>query len=175
MLRTAHTADLDAATLRAVRSLMDGAFGGEFTDDDWDHTLGGVHLLVSEGGAVVGHGAVVRRQLLHGSRTLRCGYVEGVAVRAERRGRGLGTALMEEAARIVRGGYDAGALSGTDAAMPLYERLGWQRWRGPLSALTPRGVERTPGDDDSVLVLPVTMPLDLDGELTCDWRPGEPW
>jgi aminoglycoside 2'-N-acetyltransferase I len=175
MLRTAPTADLGAATLRAVRSLMDDAFGGEFSDDDWDHLLGGVHVLAVEGDAVVGHAAVVRRQLIHGGRTLRCGYVEGVAVRADRRRRGLGKALMEEAGRIVRGGYDVGALSGTEAGMPLYERLGWQRWRGPLSALTPQGVERTPDDDDSVHVLPASADLDPDGELTCDWRAGEVW
>ena len=49
-MRTAHTADLDAATLTAARSLMHAVFCGEMTDHDWEHALGGVHALVWERG-----------------------------------------------------------------------------------------------------------------------------
>ena len=59
--------------------------------------------------------------------------------------------------------------------MPLYVSLGWQRWRGPLSALTPSGIVPTPEEAGSVYVLPVATELDLDGELTCDWRDGDVW
>jgi aminoglycoside 2'-N-acetyltransferase I len=52
---------------------------------------------------------------------------------------------------------------------------GWKRWQGPTSALTPAGVARTEDDDGSVYVLPLTAPLDLAGELTCDWRDGDVW
>jgi aminoglycoside 2'-N-acetyltransferase I len=41
--------------------------------------------------------------------------------------------------------------------------------------LTPTGVSRTPDDDGSVYVLPIDATLDTDGELTCDWRLGDPW
>jgi aminoglycoside 2'-N-acetyltransferase I len=44
-----------------------------------------------------------------------------------------------------------------------------------LSALTPDGVVRTEDDDGSVYVLPVAVPLDLSGELACDWRDGDVW
>jgi hypothetical protein len=53
-MRTAHTADLDAATLAAARMLLDEAFAGDFGGDDWDHTLGGIHALAYEGGELVG-------------------------------------------------------------------------------------------------------------------------
>ena len=56
-----------------------------------------------------------------------------------------------------------------------YAARGWQPWQGPTSALTPEGVVRTPEDDDGVYVLPVAAPLDLAGELTCDWRDGDVW
>jgi len=172
-MNTAHTADVDAETLAGIRALMDEVFRGDYSDDDWDHALGGMHIWTTgDDGAVVGHASVVRRQLLHAGRTLRCGYVEAVGVRESHRRRGVAGGLMETAARIVRGGYDIGALSSTEQAMPLYERMGWQRWRGPLSALTPRGVEPAP---DEVFVLPVHGELDLDGELTCDWRDGDVW
>ena len=47
-VRTAHTADLDAATLRAARALLDDVFRGRFSDHDWEHALGGVHALAWE-------------------------------------------------------------------------------------------------------------------------------
>ena len=49
------------------------------------------------------------------------------------------------------------------------------RWQGPLSALTPSGVTRTEDADGAVYVLPVSLPLDLTAELTCDWRDGDVW
>ena len=174
-MRTAHTADLDAATLAKLRALLDAAFAGDFGDDDWEHALGGVHALGYEGAEIVAHAAVVQRRMVHGGRALRCGYVEGVAVGADARRRGHGAAVMEAVERVIRGAYEVGALSTTDAGIPLYDSRGWNRWRGPTAALTPRGVERTPEDDGSVYVLPVGVPLDLSGELVCDWRDGDLW
>jgi aminoglycoside 2'-N-acetyltransferase I len=34
---------------------------------------------------------------------------------------------------------------------------------------------RTPGEAGAVYVLPVTVDLDVTGELTCDWRDGDVW
>jgi aminoglycoside 2'-N-acetyltransferase I len=96
-------------------------------------------------------------------------------VRADRRGRGLGAALMGALEHVLRGAYDLGALGAADAAVRLYEARGWKRWRGPTSALTPTGIRRTQDDDGSVYVLPLATPLDLDGALTCDWRDGDVW
>ena len=62
----ARTADLDDVALSAVRGLLDEAFDGDFADADWQHALGGVHAMVHDEGRLVGHGSVVRRQLLHG-------------------------------------------------------------------------------------------------------------
>nr|WP_046468723.1 GNAT family N-acetyltransferase [Allosalinactinospora lopnorensis] len=174
-VRTAHTADLDAGTLNAARVLLGGAFAGEFTDHDWEHCLGGVHALVWEGAELVGHGSVVQRRLLHQGRALRAGYVEGVGVRADRRRRGYGSAVLGELERVVRGAYDLGALSSTEEATAFYAARGWALWRGPSSALTPAGVTRTEDDDGGIYVLPVSLPLEPSDELTCDWRDGDLW
>ena len=123
----------------------------------------------------MGHGAVVQRQLLHGGRTLRTGYVEGVAVRGDARRRGHGSAVMEALERVVREAYELGALGATDEAARFYSARGWQRWRGPTSALTPDGVRRTGEDDGAIYVLPLAGALELSGELTCDWRDGDLW
>ena len=114
-VRTAHTADVDAATLAAARALLYEAFD-DMTEDDWEHSLGGVHALAFDGDALVGHAAVVQRRLLHGGRALRTGYVEGVAVRADQRRRGHGAAMMDALERVIRGAYDLGALGATDEA-----------------------------------------------------------
>jgi aminoglycoside 2'-N-acetyltransferase I len=174
-VRTAHTADLDAATLTAARALLDAVFGEDMTDEDWEHALGGIHALVWENDELIGHGSVVQRRLLHGGRAVRTGYVEGIAVRADRRRRGHGAAVMEALERVVRGAYELGALGATDEGADLYTRRGWKQWQGPLFALTPAGVIRTEEEDGSIYVLPVAVPLDLSGELTCDWRDGDVW
>lgn len=173
-LAVAHTADLDTASRSAARALLDDAFS-DFTDHDWEHALGGVHVLLWEAGELIGHASVVQRRLLHGGRALRAGYVEGVAVRADRRRRGHGATLMAALERVVRDAFDLGALGASDAAASFYAARGWQVWRGPTSALTPAGIVRTAEEDGGIYVLPVAAPLDLNGELSCDWREGDVW
>ena len=174
-LRLAHTADLDEATLGEARALLYSVFGDQMVEEDWEHGLGGIHALAYEDGRLVGHASVVQRRLLHAGRALRTGYVEGVGVRADVRGRGYGSALMTELERIIRGAYALGALSATDEGASFYAARGWQLWRGPTSALTPSGIVRTENDDDAIWVLPVDVPLDPTAELTADWREGTPW
>ncbi|MFC4852160.1 GNAT family N-acetyltransferase [Actinophytocola glycyrrhizae] len=169
-----HTADLDSAALTAVRALLDAAFDGDFSDEDWDHTLGGTHALAWSGDTLVGHAAVVQRRFLYEGRALRTGYVEGVAVHAGHRRGGVGAAVMAPVERVIRAAYDLGALSSSEVGIPFYEARGWQLWQGPTSALTPAGVERTEDDDGSVYVLPVA-PVTLTDPLACDWRDGDVW
>ena len=174
-VRTAHTAFLEPSVLRAARALLDDVFAGEMTDADWEHALGGIHAVAWEGSAVIGHASVIQRRLWLGGRALRTGYVEGVGVRADRRGRGVGAALMEALEPVIRGAYDLGALATTELARGFYEARGWQGWQGPSSALTPRGIEPTPDEDGDIYVLPVTVKLDLSSEITADWRDSDVW
>ncbi len=173
-LQTAHTADLDAEVLNAGRALLYDVFD-DMTDHDWEHSLGGIHALVWEGGELIGHASVIQRRLMHGGRALRAGYVEGVGVRADQRGRGHGTAMMDALERVTRRAYDLGALGSTQEAAAFYAARGWQPWRGQCSALTPDGVMRTKEEEGWIYVLPLSVPLDLSGELTCDWRDGDVW
>jgi aminoglycoside 2'-N-acetyltransferase I len=169
----AHTAELEPALREEVRALLDHAFDGDLTDDDWEHCLGGLHALARADGRVVAHAALVQRRLLHGGRALRAGYVEGVAVRADLRRRGLGGAVMGPLERAAGAAYDLAALAPTDEGLPFYRARGWQPWRGPTSALTPAGLVRTPDADGGVLVR--APGLDLDAPLACDWRDGDLW
>lgn len=67
-LRTAHTAQLGQSEVLAIRELVDQAFDGEFSDDDFEHPLGGMHALLWQDGELIGHGSVVMRRLLHSGR-----------------------------------------------------------------------------------------------------------
>jgi aminoglycoside 2'-N-acetyltransferase I len=175
VIRTAHTYELDGATLAAARAILDEAFPGEMTDDDWDHGLGGIHALAYADGELVGHASVVQRRLLYEGRARRAGYVEAVAVRAEHRRRGHGAAMMAALEDVIRGAYELGALGASEDGAALYAARGWQRWEGPLYALTPEGLRRTPEEEGDVFVLQTATPLDLGRRLTCDWRDGDLW
>ena len=175
LLQVAHTADVDRVVLAHVREMLDIAFNGEMTEHDWEHCLGGMHAIAWHGETVVGHASVVQRRVLHRGRALRTGYVEGVAVLPDWQRQGIGGRMMEVLERIIEHAYDIGALGASDAAVSLYEHRGWIRWRGSTSALTPMGVVRTPDDDDCIFVLPFGRPLDVAGEITCDWRDGDAW
>jgi aminoglycoside 2'-N-acetyltransferase I len=173
--RVAHTAEVDCETLGCVRALLNVAFERTLRDRDWEHVLGGVHALVWDDDQLIGHGSVVQRRIVHGGRALRAGYVEGVAVRIDRRASGHGAAIMRALERVIRRAYEVGALDATGDAATFYLARGWQRWAGRTAALTPNGTVPTPQRDHEICVLPVAAPLDTGGILICDWRDGDLW
>ncbi|GAA0518336.1 aminoglycoside 2'-N-acetyltransferase [Saccharopolyspora subtropica] len=174
-VRTAHTADLDDAAIKAARNLLWDVFDDDMTEHDWEHALGGIHALAWNGDDLVGHASVIQRRLLHGGRWLRTGYVEAVAVRADHRRQGIAGTMMAELERVIRRAYDLGALGASDEGAAFYASRGWQRWQGRTYALSPAGIQRTEDEDDCIYVLPTAVPLDLAGDLTCDWRDGDAW
>ena len=173
--RLVHTADLDGETRHRVHQMVAAAFDGNFTDTDWDHALGGMHALIWHHGAIIAHAAVVQRRLLYRGEALRCGYVEAVAVREDCRGQGLAHALLDGAEQVIRGAYPVGAAGSPPGARRVFTGRGWSSWHGPTWVLSPDGAARTPDDDGTVSVLPVTVRLDTSADLTCDWRAGHVW
>ena len=77
---------------------------------------------------------------------------------------------------LVRGHFELGALSSGEWGF--YERLGWERWRGPTFVRTPNGTrQRTVEDDDGVMVLrcAATRDIDVTADITCEARSGDSW
>ena len=170
----AHTSQLTPADLAAARALVNDAFD-DMAEEDWEHALGGMHALVRDGDAIIGHGSVILRRLVHGGRAWRTGYVEAIAVRADRRRQGIGGLVMGALEGIIDRAYDLGALGATEQGAAFYRSRGWQLWLGTSWVITPTGLKATPEEDGSIYVLPGHVPLDLSGQLTCDWRDGDAW
>jgi aminoglycoside 2'-N-acetyltransferase I len=178
-LRRLATDELTPVEVDAIRALMEVAFGDaeedRFTDEDWQHSIGGAHVVVDLDGRIVAHAALVEREIRVAGRPLRTGYVEAVATAPDRQGEGLGTTVMTVVGELIRERFELGML-GT-GSHHFYERLGWRTWRGPSAVRGPEGVRPTPVDDGYLMVLdtPSTPPLDLDAPVDCDWRPGDSW
>ena len=178
-LRRLTTNELTAAEISAIRSLLIDAFGTDpeqrFTEEDWQHSVGGSHFVLYEDDRIVATASVVERELRVGGRPVRTGYVEAMATRADRHGEGFGTRVMDAVGAFIRERYALGAL-GT-GSHHFYERLGWRTWTGPSSVRTEDGIRATPDDDGYILVLltPSTPPLDERAAIECDWRPGDAW
>ncbi len=173
----AEPGELGEQALTAAQTLVRTAFGDNFRAHDWAHAVEGVHVLVAEGGTLLAHAAVVARALRHDDQFFDTGYVEGVAVRGDQQGRGLGSLIMDHVESIVRTRHQIGALNAVDDAAPFYAARGWRLWTGPTEAETPDGVVDTYDGADRIFVLlpPSQPPLATTAPLVCDWRPGDLW
>lgn len=176
-VRLCHTHQLGSDERSAIRGLCDLAFAGDFSDQDFDHALGGLHVLRhAADGALVGHAALVQRSMSVGERALRCGYVEAVAVHPDHQRLGIGDAVMRVVNEVVTDTYDFGGLAASEAGRALYLRRGWVPWLGELSVFGPSGPSPTPEDMGAVFTLAgVAGELDRSLALAADWRAGEIW
>jgi aminoglycoside 2'-N-acetyltransferase I len=178
-MRRASTHELTNSEIDAIKALLHAAFEhdehGRFTEEDWQHSIGGVHFLGELEGGIVAHASVVERSLHVAGVPIRTGYVEAVATVPRHQGRGFGTQVMREVNALIAAEYDLGAL-GT-GSQGFYERLGWQIWRGHSHVRTPAGDEPTPDEDGYIMVLvaPSSPAIDLEAPISCEWRPGDVW
>jgi len=173
-VRVIDSADAPGPLLAEIRQVLVAAFA-DFSAADWDHALGGRHVVAVDDEAVVAHAAVVERTIHVADRAFRAGYVEGVAARPDRQHQGLGALVMVEASSLVRDEFELGVLS--TGSHGFYERLGWERWRGPSYVRAGAVLERTPDEDDGIMVLRVgpSRDVDLTAPISCDRRPGDDW
>jgi aminoglycoside 2'-N-acetyltransferase I len=177
-IRRASTDALRSAEIGDLKDLLHAAWADDphgFTELDWEHATGGVHFMLEAEGRIVSHAAVVERELHSVDHRLSTGYVEAVATRPERRGRGHASAVMREVNQYIDRTFRLGALA--TGLHDFYERLGWRTWRGPTFVRAQSGLLRTPDEDGLVRVrlTPTSPDLDLSAPISCEWRPGDAW
>ena len=192
-------AALDPPLRAAVHNLCARAYPGENLDPLWAAYAADFHAIGWIADLPVSYAMVVTRRLQVGyGPRLRTAYVELAATLPEFQGRGYATALMRRLAEdITAADYDLAALCPADTR--LYQRLGWEYWRGPLfirrppegwpageraadpdmdtdmaADLSAATAELLPTPEERVMILrlPPTPLLDLDLPLSAEWRPG---
>jgi aminoglycoside 2'-N-acetyltransferase I len=132
------------------------------------------HILVRLDHMLLSHATWMPRWFQpHRQPLLRTAYVDAVATLPAYHGRGIGSLVMRELVTQIQD-YDLGGLA--TSRVGFYERLGWECWRGPLSARMAHGLLPTPDEQVMILRLPRT-PADLDPTLplSVEWRAGSVW
>jgi aminoglycoside 2'-N-acetyltransferase I len=136
---------------------------------------GGWHFLAWDHDQVVSHAMVTTRWLQpEGLPLLKTAYVDAVATLPAYQGQGYGSALMRRLADDVDPEYVVACLETEREAF--YERLGWQKWRGPLAGRGEQGLIPTP-DQTGIMVLRLsqTPALDLHSALSIECQTGRIW
>jgi len=166
-IETTRTADLGQSERAAIVELCSWAHGVDFGDLFSMLPPDGLHVIARRDADVMAHAVLTTRWVRPGALPfLRCGYVDAVATAPTSQRRGIGSAVMRRLAEAAEAeGFELGGLE--SELRGFYEALGWLRWRGPLAAMTPKGLVATP-DQDGIFVLRLarTPPLDIDGALT---------
>ncbi len=163
------TEELDATARNAIVNVCIAAHQEEDFKKLFSYvSSGGWHFLGFAGEKLVSHASVSTRWLQpKGHPLLKTAYVDAVATLPASQGRGYGSAVMRDLARRIDGAYVIGCLE--TERVGLFERLGWELWRGPLAGRSEQGLIPTPEQQGiMVLRLSQTPPLQLESLLTIE-------
>jgi len=170
-----RTRQLDAALRATIVELCTEAHGKDFSRLFFYLPTDGLHFIAHRDDQIVSH-AVATTRWVQPERLpiLRTAYVDAVATLPAYQRRGYGSAVIRELIAHITD-YDLACLETNQVIF--FERLGWQRWRGPRAGRAPDG-QLTPTPDQQtimILRLPITPPLDLDRLLTIETQTGRIW
>jgi len=166
-------ADLDHRAEVSLRALLSDAFEGDFSQEDWEHTNGGLRFLGYLGAELVAHGSVIKRNVWIDGENLKIGYVEGLAVAPLYWRRGFGSKLMSEITSYCKTGFCICMLS--TGEKDFYLKLGWLDFEGE-SYVFRNGVEvRTADEDEGLMYLPGSVNSPTMTKVVCDAREGDDW
>ncbi|NCX01241.1 MAG: GNAT family N-acetyltransferase [Actinobacteria bacterium] len=165
---------LPVTLIPKVQKLLVDAFEGEFSEDDWQNSFGGLRLIGSINEEIVAHGAVVPRMIRIDDFEISVGYVEAIAVDPEYWRQGIGTALMKEITSICLKSYQVSMLS--TGEKEFYRRLGWIDFVGESYIDLGNEVIRSEEEDEGLMYLPsgeylVSVPK----RVICRARAGDAW
>ena len=163
-----------AENISDLLELFDDAYEGDFSEQDWYHTIGGNRFVVMLDDCIVAHAAVVPREVHINGTPLTVGYLEGVAVSTSHQGQGIGNQLVQYVTQFCSINYQLSMLS-TDE-FRFYEKLGWQQFRGKSGVIVDGIPSLTPEEDEGIMYLTgaATEPLEI-STAYCTWREGDCW
>jgi aminoglycoside 2'-N-acetyltransferase I len=169
-----RSVDLPPSTLAEIIALCNRAYHRDLSHffpnfQDPTHVIGFVDSTIAC------HAMWVTRWLQAGDGPLlRTAYVEMVATDPVHQRRGYASAIMRGLVAVVQD-FDLACLCPSDAGTALYPQLGWEHWRGPLSIRSDAGLLSTPEERVMIMRLPGSPQLDLDQQLSAEWRMDDLW
>ena len=175
MIQIIRVSDSELVSLTEVnlRALLADAFEGDFSQEDWEHTNGGLRFLGYLGAELVAHGSVIRRNVRIDEEDLKIGYVEGLAVAPLYWRRGFGSKLMSEITSYCKNEFRISMLS--TGEKDFYRKLGWLDFEGD-SYVFRNGVEvRTADEDEGLMYLPRSVGSLSLAKVVCEAREGDDW
>ncbi len=173
-IRLRSTRQLDATVRATIVELCTAAYQEDFSHLFVYLPADGLHFIAYFDEQIVSH-AVVTTRWVQPERwpILRTAYLDTVATLPAYQRRGYGRAVMLELTANLST-YDIACLK--TERTDFFERLGWQRWRGPRAGRSGNELIPTP-DRQNILILRLatTPPLDLDRLLTIETQAGRIW
>ena len=157
----------------SIRVFLNEAYEGDFSDSDYENTIGGRHFMIVVGGHLIAHASVVTRSISIDDTAWSVGYVEAVAVAADFRGRTFGRQIMQQVTDFCRGNYAIAMLSTGEHGF--YERFGWVRLDAKTFVETANGLVRTEEDDDCLMLLSDVSDLTNARRVVALDRSENPW
>jgi aminoglycoside 2'-N-acetyltransferase I len=157
-----------------ILNLLKDAFEGDFSEEDLQHSFGGVRLIGFMNEEIVAHGAVVPRAVRIDDVEEIIGYVEAIAVDPRLWRQGIGTALMQEITKICKSQYQFSMLS--TGEKDFYRRFGWVDFKGESYVDLGEKVVRSEEEDEGLMYLGVGKYLNVSPlKVVCKSRAGDAW
>jgi len=165
---------IEEGSEKSIRALLELAYEGDFSPEDWEHTFGGQYFIGSLDDKIIAHGSVVSRKMITDDHVVTVGYVEAIAVLPSYWRKGFGTQLMKEITQYCQENYEFSMLS-TDENH-FYERLGWLKFLGESFVRDGDKEIRTEGEDEGLMLLPgKKSQISLIRRVVCESRSGDDW
>ena len=167
-------ADLNQSIETELRDLLNDAFEGDFSEEDWQHTYGGIRFMGYLNDELIGHGAVVSRNMNVDDKKINVGYVEAIAIVSAHCRKGFGSRLMEEITAYCQSKFSLSMLSTGEKAF--YRRHGWLDFEGE-SYISLNQVEMRSKEEDEGLMYLFGMNeiAGMPKKIVCESRSGDAW
>lgn len=157
-----------------VLALLDQAYEGDFSAEDWEHSFGGSRFLGYLDAELIAHGVIVSRRIWLNDIEFQVGYLEAIAVLPKYQRQGYGTALLTEITKFAKANYLVSMLS-TDEK-DFYRKFGWLDFSGESYVLTTGELVRSADEDTGLMWLPGANSNLVDlTKAVCEDRSGDAW
>jgi aminoglycoside 2'-N-acetyltransferase I len=166
--------ELTQNQVEILQALLTDAFAGDFSESDWQNSLGGARFVGLQNEELVAHGTVVARSMWLDESPITVGYVEAIAVAPNKQKQGIGSLLLNEITQLCLQNYELAMLS-TDEK-DFYRRFGWQDFPGQSFVLVGDQQIRTAEEDCGLMVLtPESRSFGKISKVCCQARFGDAW